>query len=271
MKNRPEFVVLLRELENRLQKNNVELKEHPEGILRKSMSNGKPVYFQAVVSADGAVMRKSLYKNPKLVKALARKAYLEAENESIERSIETLNRMMAKCVLPNPHEIIANLPQRYNDLPEQWFFDDIRRKLHDVNDVGHKWDEEEYEKSDFRPQEKSKVTTRGLHVRSMAELVIAERFYYHEIAFRYEEILRVEGYSFAPDFTVMRQRDGRIFYWEHCGMPHNEDYMRRHKWKMGMYEKAGIVPWENLIVTYSDRQANVDMRIVESEIINKLM
>ena len=38
-----------------------------------------------------------------------------------------------------------------------------------------------------------------------------------------------------------------------------------------MYEKAGIVPWDNLIVTYGDRKANVDMRIVESEIMNKLI
>ena len=36
-------------------------------------------------------------------------------------------------------------------------------------------------------------------------------------------------------------------------------------------EKAGIVPWDNLVVTYGDRKANVDMRIVESEIMNKLI
>ena len=81
----------------------------------------------------------------------------------------------------------------------------------------------------------------------------------------------IDGYKFAPDFTIMRKRDGKLFYWEYCGLPHDEEYMRRHKWKLSMYEKAGIVPWDNLIVTYGDRKANVDMRIVESEIMNKLI
>ena len=69
----------------------------------------------------------------------------------------------------------------------------------------------------------------------------------------------------------IRKRDNKVFYWEHCGLPHDENYLRRHKWKLSMYEKAGIVSWDNLIVTYGDCNANVDMRIVESEIVNKLM
>ncbi|MCQ4635662.1 hypothetical protein NE619_02885 [Anaerovorax odorimutans] len=47
--------------------------------------------------------------------------------------------------------------------------------------------------------------------------------------------------------------------------------MKRHKWKLAMYEKAGIVPWKNLIVTYDDENGNLDARIIEAEIINKLL
>ncbi|MCI8609744.1 MAG: hypothetical protein HFE73_08885 [Firmicutes bacterium] len=47
--------------------------------------------------------------------------------------------------------------------------------------------------------------------------------------------------------------------------------MERHKWKLSMYEKAGIVPWKNLIITYNDSQGNINMKIVESEIVNKLL
>ena len=108
-------------------------------------------------------------------------------------------------------------------------------------------------------------------VRSMGEVACAEQFYYHDVVFRYEQVLVIDGIEFAPDFTIMRRRDSKIFYWEHCGKPYDEGYMRHHKWKLEMYEKAGIVPWDNLIVTYSDRHANVDMRIVESEIANKLI
>lgn len=38
-----------------------------------------------------------------------------------------------------------------------------------------------------------------------------------------------------------------------------------------MYEKAGIVPWDNLIVTYDGADGNLNLAIVESEIKNKLL
>ena len=47
--------------------------------------------------------------------------------------------------------------------------------------------------------------------------------------------------------------------------------MRRHKWKLEVYEKAGIVPWDNLIVTYGDRDGNVDVREIEAVIVNRLV
>ena len=54
-------------------------------------------------------------------------------------------------------------------------------------------------------------------------------------------------------------------------MPDNKEYMEHHKWKMKVYETAGIVPWDNLIVTYGDVHGNVDLRIIESELRSKLL
>lgn len=54
-------------------------------------------------------------------------------------------------------------------------------------------------------------------------------------------------------------------------MPDNKEYMEHHKWKMKVYETAGIVPWDNLIVTYGDVHGNVDVRIIESELRSKLL
>lgn len=38
-----------------------------------------------------------------------------------------------------------------------------------------------------------------------------------------------------------------------------------------MYERAGIVPWKNLIVTYDDETGNLDLRMIEAEIRNRLL
>lgn len=108
-------------------------------------------------------------------------------------------------------------------------------------------------------------------MRSMAEVVIAELYYKYDLEFRYEEELEIEGHKFVPDFTVRRRKDKKIFYHEHCGKPHDEKYWKHHKWKLEQYEKVNIVPWNNLIVTYSDRNANVDVRIIENEIKSKLL
>ena len=54
-------------------------------------------------------------------------------------------------------------------------------------------------------------------------------------------------------------------------MPHNKEYMARHKRKMELYESVGIVPWDNLIVTYGDINGNIDVRAIESELISKLL
>ena len=43
-------------------------------------------------------------------------------------------------------------------------------------------------------------------------------------------------------------------------------YMERHKRKLEIYERADIVPWKNLIVTYDDQYGNINMNVVESEI-----
>ena len=63
---------------------------------------------------------------------------------------------------------------------------------------------------------------------------------YYNLPFRYEEILYIEAYSFAPDFKVLG-RNG-IMYWEHCGMGN-----------------------------YDQEDGGLDTRIIEAEIRNKLL
>ena len=78
-----------------------------------------------------------------------------------------------------------------------------------------------------------------------------------------------ENYSFSSDFTILT-RNG-LWYWEHAGKVNDPGYLRKHKWKLSMYERAGIFPWKNLIVTYDDENGGIDTRVIESEIKNKLL
>lgn len=56
-------------------------------------------------------------------------------------------------------------------------------------------------------------------------------------------------------------------------MMNDSAYRARHKRKMELMEKCGIVPWENLIVTYDiDDYINIPMikSIIENDVIPRL-
>lgn len=269
MKNRCEIEILLSELEMRLQNDTAELAASPEGRLYQVREGKNTTYKRVLTNPDGKRIRLSMTKNPQLVMALARKEYLKAEIDILSKDIKLIQDILTKYRAPAPSTVLASLPRRFQSLPEEWFFSGSPEQR--LEDELARWAAEPYHQSDFKPEKKNKRTSRGLLVRSMGEVACAEQFYYHDVAFRYEQVLVIEGFEFAPDFTIKRPRDGKIIYWEHCGKPYDEGYMRHHKWKLEMYEKAGIVPWDNLIVTYSDENNNSDVRIIQSEIINKLL
>ena len=81
--------------------------------------------------------------------------------------------------------------------------------------------------------------------------------------------MHFEDVRMIPDFVVPGKKYD-FYYWEHCGMMNNEEYLANYHKKMKQYEKLGITPWTNLIVTYDDEYGNIDMAVIEGEIRNKL-
>ena len=48
-------------------------------------------------------------------------------------------------------------------------------------------------------------------------------------------------------------------------------YVEWQRKKAELYASVGFYPWDDLIVTYDTDDGNIDLRIVEPEIRNKLM
>lgn len=134
----------------------------------------------------------------------------------------------------------------------------------------NEWANETFNQSDYRPEEKNHVTRHGLKVRSKSEALIAEKLYDYEIPFRYEAVLNISGVLFSPDFTV-RRGDGKIFYWEHFGLTGDSDYMKHQQTKLRAYAGCGIVPWDNLIITYDNSRGDINLRVIDHEIQGKLL
>ena len=138
------------------------------------------------------------------------------------------------------------------------------------DEQGIKWLLTPYERSDFMAEELKHTTSRGLKVRSKGELLVTEALYKYDVPFRYEEVLLIDGLRLVPDFTI-RRRDGSLCYWEHCGLMGDADYRERQRQKFRLYERADIVPWKNLIVTYDGEDGGINIAVIESEIRNKLL
>lgn len=246
---------MLAEYEKRLLSANNEMQKLPEGRLSCVMREGKPTFFQ-VITVDGKRIRKSINRDKKRIQGLARKKYLEEEATMLKSNIRAARVFLDDYEDVSADNILGKLPK------------EIRSKCLAVNNE-QTWANQPYTQSQYKPENKIHTTTRGLKVRSKSELLIAEKLYEHDVQFRYEQLLHISGMDFAPDFTI-RTEDGSLIYWEHCGLTNNKTYMEKHKWKLSVYEKAGIVPWENLIVTYDDKNGILNLSTVESEILNKI-
>lgn len=122
----------------------------------------------------------------------------------------------------------------------------------------------------YRPEDLNKKTTSGYYVRSKSEVVLAEKLREYRLPFKYEYPIQIGGHEYLPDFTVMR-KDGKLVYIEHCGLMNSEEYRKNFWQKMQAYALGGIVPWDNLIITYDDEDGNIDVNIIEAEIKSKIL
>ncbi|MGI6767035.1 MAG: hypothetical protein ACOX4R_07525 [Lentihominibacter sp.] len=131
------------------------------------------------------------------------------------------------------------------------------------------WSQMPYKMSTYREEEKNKITSRGLKVRSKAEVLVAEELYRNNVPFLSEVELWLGDERIEPDFTFLAH-DGSLFYWEYCGMMDDERYVRGHIKKRNLYERYGIVPWKNIIYTY-DINNEINMREIECVIKNYIL
>ena len=251
------FQEMLSDLQVQLKKANESFEKCPEGSLVQYNRGGRMTFFQ-VTKDSGGRKRRGITRNNQLIKNLIEKAYLQEEIRILKRDIQALEGFLMKYEEPFFFNIHKNVPVRFKVLNQK-----LLANKHDL------WETAAYRQSDYKPEGRRHITSAGLKVRSKSEVVIAEKLHEHGLPFRYEQVLSIGGREFAPDFTV-RSSTGKIFYWEHCGMTSDENYINYNRWKLSQYEKVGIVPWDNLIVTYDSEDGILNIPLIESEIIYRL-
>jgi hypothetical protein len=69
-----------------------------------------------------------------------------------------------------------------------------------------------------------------------------------------------------PDFTVLNVRTRKEFYWEHLGMMDQPDYCKNALSKVEIYEKNGLMPGKELLLTHETKGHPIQTGIVENMI-----
>ena len=81
-------------------------------------------------------------------------------------------------------------------------------------------------------------------VMSKSEVIIADLLYDKGIEYIYEKPLTLSEKTRYPDFTIEDDDTGTMYYWEHCGMLHVQEYRARWERKLAWYREHGILPYE---------------------------
>lgn len=86
------------------------------------------------------------------------------------------------------------------------------------------------------------LTSKGVAVRSMSELAIAEALTNAGVPYEYEKALTLGSQTRYPDFTIEDEISGRTIYWEHLGMLDNKGYRGAWEKKLAWYMSNNVLP-----------------------------
>ena len=285
---------LLPKLQERIKYGRRQLKKLPKGYITSENRHGvqTPVWVETgsgkrkrvsisgklnrYGNSDAAAGNKGVITMEKCIRSILMSQYVETceyEYEillGVKHTSEKIAKGMRRKKLPSMGKVIYGIkkdaPQVDENLIEAIYNEIFGTEL---TQAEIDWMNAPYEHFDGFEDTRGQLTSRGLKVRSKSELLIAEKLYENNIAFRYEQVIRNDEFMVVPDFTILR-KDGKIFYWEHMGLTSSKQYLDRQLQKIRSYASIGITPWDNLILTFDNKNGELDLRIIDSEIQNKL-
>ena len=236
-----------------------ELKSLPDGFLHIHR-RGKKEYYSLRLPKGGnrkKERRKSISGDSNMIYALIRKRYIMKALTIIDKDLSILERASEQYTEFDEYSVMKHFIDEHPDLQKAVFRDPALEK-----DWAHNYLQAEglFEK------DRTSLASDGTLMRSRGEIVIAEKLRQYNIPFRYEMEQIHPNIPYTPDFVIRRPRDGKIFYWEHFGDVNDQDYMRNNARKLEVYEEYGIVPWDNLIITYDTIDGGVNTPLIEAMI-----
>ena len=260
----PLLTARLAEVSTLLEEKENELQNAPAGSLRISKS-GKTTQFYQITKTGDTHGKYIAAKNYKLAKALAQKDYdkkliatLKKELKFLEKTLRAY-KWLQKSTTPAA-KIFAKLNKLRRPL--------IHPASLPAEDFVKLWQSVEYTGKPFSEDDYELYTSQKERVRSKSEIIIADTLHRLNIPYRYEfplEIITEKGIrrTFHPDFICLNIRTRQEFIWEHFGKMDDAEYASSAAQKLRLYEKNGIFPGKNLIISMETSTSPINSMQIE--------
>ena len=250
-------------LERKADLNN-ELESLPEGSLYCLKNDDRWFYYQLLPKTGNRKKEKriGISRDIDRIFALTRKLYIDKTLVLIEKDIKVLEMAIKHYVNLDEESVMARFLVKHPEL---------RDGIYHGRQSDEAWAEDYEKQTDFYKNKLRHVSAKGILMRSKNEVYIASRLDHYSIPYRYECPVAHPDVYRIPDFTIRRPRDDKIIYWEHMGLTGDEDYLNDNARKQIEFQHAGIVPWDNLILTYDSPDGSIDAKIIEAMILGWLL
>lgn len=229
-------------------------------IIRKKKDNFN---YSKKILVDGIKKETYLPKGSKEANALALKEYSKRRIKDAKAELFYCNQLLTSLSSPtktekylSSHTGIANL---------------VEPILHPVKKSNLEYLNSDYPRNPYNPEGlKYPTVIRGLKVRSKSEADIISQLVYCNIPFRYEEGIQTPSGMLYPDISCINISTNKKIYWEHAGLMNNVKYATSFFNKLSRYYEAGLILWDNLIVTTETSANPLDTNFIYSIIMNIL-
>ena len=236
-----------------------ELAELPKGALFIENKNGYYYYSQRIPKGGNHKKehRISITDKEDIIFDLTRKRYLSLAIPTLEKNIDTIRKLSNKLLLTDEESIMREFIGKYPQLSGGIYRDDTDLLV---------WQDNYEPIEDYYEEDRNSLTGKGIKMRSAGEIYIASRLDELGISYRYEAPLNIPDLSWLPDFALLRPRDRKLFYWEHFGLTSSDEYIKTSLSKVSDYIRYGIVPWDNLIMTYNFSDGGLNAKLIDAMI-----
>jgi hypothetical protein len=217
-----------------------EISNLPAGELSIYNNNGSDRWYVVANNTREYLPKK----NKSIAIQLAKKKFLELQANSIKNT-----KRMYEYFLDYDDNTVESLEDFYQNTK----FMELLQSNDDVDATILQWQTTNYKKNPNYPEHLSYKCPSGNVVRSKSEVFIDMALNKRSIPYRYECELVLDGNKYYPDFTFINPLTNKIYYWEHLGIMNNTEYAKSAFYKLRQYYRNGIIPGDNLILTFESK------------------